>query len=126
MGCCFSWLKKTQPEKLSSQRQQHEKKQQPQRVKRAFARQLSDRNGAVAGAPAFSEFSLAELKAATDEFSSNNIISESGDKAPNVVYKGKLKNRRLIAVKKFKKNAWPDPKQFAVGHLFLARLLGYI
>lgn len=62
----------------------------------------------------FLEFSLQELKAATDNFSSKSIVSEGGEKAPNVVYRGRLQNRRLISVKKFSKLAWPDPKQFAV------------
>ncbi|GAB4838611.1 Serine/threonine-protein kinase bsk1 [Ancistrocladus abbreviatus] len=83
--------------------------------------------------PAFSEFSFADLKAATNNFSSDFIVSESGEKAPNVVYKGRLKNQRWIAVKKFTKLAWPDPKQFAeeasgVGklrHQRLANLIGY-
>lgn len=69
---------------------------------------------AAAAVPSFSEFSLTDLKAATNNFSSEFIVSESGDKAPNLVYKGRLQNRRWIAVKKFKKLAWPDPKQFAV------------
>ncbi|OMO85490.1 hypothetical protein COLO4_21594 [Corchorus olitorius] len=88
------------------------------------------------GVPDFSEFSLAELKAATNNFSSDFIVSESGEKAPNVVYKGRLQNdsnRRWIAIKKFTKLAWPDPKQFAdeawgVGklrHKRLANLIGY-
>lgn len=80
-----------------------------------------------------SEFSLAELKAATTNFSSDSIVSEGGEKAPNVVYKGRLQNGRSIAVKKFPKLAWPDPKQFAeeakgVGklrHKSLANLIGY-
>ncbi|KAL0360423.1 UNVERIFIED_CONTAM: Serine/threonine-protein kinase BSK1 [Sesamum radiatum] len=58
----------------------------------------------------FAEFSLAELKSATNNFSSDNIVSESGEKAPNVVYEGRLQNQRWIAVKKFTKMAWPDPK----------------
>lgn len=78
----------------------------------------TDSLGAAAGGvPYFLEFSLAELKAATNNFSSDFIVSESGEKAPNVVYKGRLQNdsnRRLIAIKKFAKLAWPDPKQFAV------------
>lgn len=66
-------------------------------------------------AAAFSEFSLADLRAATNNFSSDLIVSESGEKAPNAVYKGRLQSsRRWIAVKKFTKLAWPDPKQFAV------------
>ncbi|KAH0900753.1 hypothetical protein HID58_040256 [Brassica napus] len=91
--------------------------------------------GGVAGGgiPSFSEFSFSDLKAATNNFSSDNIVSESGEKAPNLVYKGRLQNRRWIAVKKFTKMAWPDPKQFAeeawgVGkfrHNRLANLIGY-
>uniref|UniRef100_A0A2P2LX16 non-specific serine/threonine protein kinase n=2 Tax=Rhizophora mucronata TaxID=61149 RepID=A0A2P2LX16_RHIMU len=85
------------------------------------------------GIPSFAEFSYSDLKAATNNFSSDNIVSESGDKAPNLVYKGRLHNRRWIAVKKFPKMAWPDPKQFAeeawgVGklrHKRLANLIGY-
>ncbi|KAI5353602.1 hypothetical protein L3X38_006496 [Prunus dulcis] len=89
--------------------------------------------GAVLG---FSEFSLADLKNATNNFSYDFIVSESGDKAPNVVYKGRLQNQNSpswIAIKKFTKLAWPDPKQFAdeawgVGklrHKRLANLIGY-
>ncbi|CAD5330006.1 unnamed protein product [Arabidopsis thaliana] len=89
--------------------------------------------GGGGGIPSFSEFSFADLKAATNNFSSDNIVSESGEKAPNLVYKGRLQNRRWIAVKKFTKMAWPEPKQFAeeawgVGklrHNRLANLIGY-
>lgn len=89
-------------------------------------------NGAGAS-PEFAEFSLEELKAATANFSSESVVSEGGEKAPNFVYKGRLQNRRLVAVKKFSKLAWPDPKQFAeeakgVGklrHKRLANLIGY-
>ncbi|KAI4995267.1 hypothetical protein ZWY2020_035170 [Hordeum vulgare] len=87
----------------------------------------------------FKEFSLAELRAATGGFAAENIVSESGDKAPNFVYRGRLQQqqgqgrRGAIAVKKFAKMAWPDPKQFAeeargVGrlrHRRLANLIGY-
>ncbi|CAD6204360.1 unnamed protein product [Miscanthus lutarioriparius] len=90
--------------------------------------------------PVFAEFSLAELHAATAGFASENIVSESGEKAPNLVYRGQLKAPRgagapprAIAVKKFAKLAWPDPKQFAeeakgVGglrHRRMASLIGY-
>jgi BR-signaling kinase len=44
-----------------------------------------------------------------------NIVSEQGEKAPNVVYKGKLDAQR-IAVKRFNRSAWPDPRQFLVFH----------
>ncbi|KAJ8534944.1 hypothetical protein K7X08_016672 [Anisodus acutangulus] len=90
-------------------------------------------NGTDGGVPAFSVFSLAELKASTNNFNSEFIVSESGEKAPNVVYKGRLQNRLWIAVKKFTKLAWPDPKQFAdeacgvgkLSHKRVANLIGY-
>ncbi|KAF8406690.1 hypothetical protein HHK36_008781 [Tetracentron sinense] len=90
-------------------------------------------SAAAGGVPPFSDFSLSDLKAATNNFSSDFIVSESGEKAPNLVYKGRLQNRGWIAVKKFTKMAWPDPKQFAdeawgVGklrHPRLANLIGY-
>ncbi|KAB5527833.1 hypothetical protein DKX38_021680 [Salix brachista] len=70
-------------------------------------------------APPFREFSLGELRAATNGFSSDLIVSESGEKAPNVVYRGKLKSNnnnnnshRLVAVKRFSRLSWPDPNQF--------------
>lgn len=64
--------------------------------------------------PAFKEYSLEQLKAATNGFSSEYIVSESGEKAPNFVYKGRLDQSRWIAVKRFPKAAWPDSKGFAV------------
>jgi BR-signaling kinase len=64
--------------------------------------------------PAFKEYGLAELRAATKGFSTDLIVSESGEKAPNVVYKGRLDGGRLIAVKRFSKQSWPDPQQFVV------------
>ncbi|KAK9690627.1 hypothetical protein RND81_09G141400 [Saponaria officinalis] len=86
------------------------------------------------GVPVFAEFSLTDLKTATNEFSTEYIVSESGEKALNHVYKGKLKNQKqCIAVKKFSNLAWPDPNQFVeeawgVGklrHERLANLIGY-
>ncbi|XP_058212906.1 serine/threonine-protein kinase BSK5-like [Rhododendron vialii] len=81
------------------------------------------------------ELSLKDLKAATNGFSTYNIVSEHGDRAPNLVYKGKLdgNNDRQIAVKRFHKTAWPDSRQFieearSVGNLRserLANLIGY-
>ena len=56
---------------------------------------------------------MAQLRAATNDFSNENIVSEGGDRAPNMVFKGRLDNR-WIAVKRFPKTAWPDPRQFAV------------
>ncbi|ONI03588.1 hypothetical protein PRUPE_6G267400 [Prunus persica] len=81
--------------------------------------------------PSFTEFSLDQLKTATCGFSSDNIVSEHGEKAPNVVYKGKLDNGRLVAVKRFNKLAWPDSRQFleearSVGTLRSERLANLI
>ncbi|KAL8059364.1 hypothetical protein ABFX02_03G082300 [Erythranthe guttata] len=121
MGC---WVSKEHPRR-SSEKDQWQQQQQHGH------RRSSSVNGASSGG--FAEFSLAELRAATNNFSSENIVSESGEKAPNVVYEGRLQNHRGIAVKKFTKMAWPDPKQFAeeakeVGklrHKRLANLIGY-
>lgn len=82
--------------------------------------------------PTFREFTIETLKMATSGFATENIVSEHGEKAPNVVYKGKLDNQRRIAVKRFNRTAWPDARQFleearAVGQLRnhrLANLLG--
>ncbi|KAK2650328.1 hypothetical protein Ddye_017817 [Dipteronia dyeriana] len=62
--------------------------------------------------PVFREFTLEQLKNATSGFAVENIVSEHGEKAPNVVYKGKLENQRRIAVKRFNRMAWPDARQF--------------
>ncbi|CAN1802567.1 Serine/threonine-protein kinase BSK1 [Linum perenne] len=127
MGCCASsFLAETHPEKDHLNKphllQSHQLVHPP-----------PPPSSAPAAAASFAEFSLSDLKAATNNFSSENIVSESGEKAPNLVYKGRLSNRRWIAVKKFTKMAWPDPKQFAeeawgVGklrHKRLANLIGY-
>ncbi|KAM6587853.1 serine/threonine-protein kinase BSK7 [Cannabis sativa] len=82
--------------------------------------------------PAFHEYTVEQLRVATSGFAAENIVSEHGEKAPNVVYKGKLENQRRIAVKRFNRSAWPDSRQFleearAVGQLRnqrLANLLG--
>lgn len=78
---------------------------------------LSAENGKRAepeAVPAFREYSLESLKAATNGFSSEYIVSESGEKAPNFVYKGRLDQNHMIAVKRFPKAAWPDSKGFTV------------
>ncbi|KAL8150264.1 hypothetical protein V2J09_020072 [Rumex salicifolius] len=137
MGCCHSSpLSETHPEKHSHQRLKSSASTATAADAAAGGVGVSDTTVAAAGesgVPAFSEFSFADLKAATNGFSSQFIVSESGEKAPNLVYKGRLKNQRWIAVKKFTKLAWPDPKQFAeeawaVGklrHQRLANLIGY-
>ncbi|KAI3939134.1 hypothetical protein MKX01_002002 [Papaver californicum] len=81
--------------------------------------------------PAFCEYTFEQLRVATSGFSVDNIVSEHGEKAPNVVYKGKLSNDRFIAVKRFHKAAWPDSRQFleeakTVGHLRNERLANLI
>ncbi|KAL1367769.1 hypothetical protein HN51_021888 [Arachis hypogaea] len=89
-----------------------------------------DRSEADNG-PAFREYTFEQLKNATSGFSVQNIVSEHGEKAPIVVYKGKLENQMRIAIKRFNRNAWPDSRQFlearSVGqlrHQRLANLLG--
>lgn len=79
--------------------------------------------------PSFSEYSLDQLRAATSGFSPDNIVSEHGEKAPNVVYRGRLEDDSWIAVKRFNKSAWPDSRQFMVSShqigLFVA-LMSYL
>ncbi|XP_077246776.1 serine/threonine-protein kinase BSK1-like [Tasmannia lanceolata] len=126
MGCCeSSCLRETHPEKENNY---HHPPNPP------FSHPPPTGSDSIStGVIAFSEFSLSHLKSATNNFSSDFIVSESGEKAPNLVYKGRLQNHRWIAVKKFTKMAWPDPKQFAeeawgVGnlrHRRLANLIGY-
>ncbi|KAG5124143.1 hypothetical protein JHK82_030880 [Glycine max] len=79
----------------------------------------------------FSEYSLDQLRVATSGFSPDNIVSEHGEKAPNVVYRGMLEDDRLVAVKRFNKSAWPDSRQFldearAVGQLRSERLANLV
>ncbi|KAL3498835.1 hypothetical protein ACH5RR_041567 [Cinchona calisaya] len=92
----------------------------------------NEENSEVTDLPAFREFTFEQLKIATSGFAVENIVSEHGEKAPNVVYRGKLENQRRIAVKRFNRIAWPDSRQFLeeariVGqlrNLKLANLLG--
>ncbi|CAD5184394.1 unnamed protein product [Musa acuminata subsp. malaccensis] len=80
----------------------------------------------------FTEYSLDELRAATDGFAPDYIVSEHGQKAPNVVYQGRLlPGDRDVAIKRFNKFAWPDARQFleearAVGQLRSDRLANLI
>uniref|UniRef100_A0A7N0U5A9 non-specific serine/threonine protein kinase n=1 Tax=Kalanchoe fedtschenkoi TaxID=63787 RepID=A0A7N0U5A9_KALFE len=87
--------------------------------------------GEASSLPGFREYSLEKLRAATSGFSRDNIVSEHGEKAPNVVYKGKLEDDVWIAVKRFNKSAWPDARQFldearVVGQLRSERLANLI
>ncbi|ONK79672.1 uncharacterized protein A4U43_C01F8860 [Asparagus officinalis] len=81
--------------------------------------------------PQFQEYSFEQLRLATSGFAAENIVSEHGEKAPNVVYKGKLDAQRKIAVKRFNRSAWPDPRQFleeakSVGQLRSNRLVNLL
>ncbi|XP_076925807.1 serine/threonine-protein kinase BSK7-like [Bidens hawaiensis] len=81
--------------------------------------------------PSLRVFSIGQLKTATSSFSVENIVSEHGDKAPNVVYKGELQNQKRVAIKRFDRSAWPDSRQFleearAVGQLRNPRLANLI
>jgi BR-signaling kinase len=146
MGCCQSSLFRRRvrenhhhhhPEKHKEKEQQPYHHQLQHRNNNNNLNQIDGEKESATVDPSsftFSEFSLADLKAATNNFSSEYIVSESGEKAPNLVYKGRLQNqKRWIAVKKFSKAAWPDPKQFVeeasgVGklrHPRLANLIGY-
>ncbi|KAK1396777.1 putative serine/threonine-protein kinase BSK3 [Heracleum sosnowskyi] len=86
----------------------------------------------LAALPSFRVYSLDELREATCGFSKENIVSEHGAKAPNVVYKGQLvDDDRWIAVKRFNRSAWPDTRQFldeakSVGMLRSERLANLI
>ncbi|KAK4748649.1 hypothetical protein SAY87_015235 [Trapa incisa] len=105
------------------------------RLSRPVAEALDGENGEegdMGTLPRFQEFTYDQIRIATSGFSVENIVSEHGEKAPNVVYKGKLDNQRWIAVKRFNKSSWPDARQFleearSVGQLQnhrLANLLG--
>eukprot|EP00850_Spirogloea_muscicola_P004378 SM000018S03743 [mRNA] locus=s18:1128770:1131524:- [translate_table: standard] len=67
--------------------------------------------------PVFRRYSMDELKKATQNFSPKHIVSSAAeghpDKAPNVVYRGRLASGRWVAVKRFQKPAWSDSKRFA-------------
>ncbi|XP_019098075.1 PREDICTED: probable serine/threonine-protein kinase At5g41260 isoform X3 [Camelina sativa] len=87
----------------------------------------------VTDVPSFREYTLEELKIATSSFALENVVSEHGETAPNVVYQGKLVTHKKIAIKRFSGTSWPDPRQFleealSVGQLRskrMANLLGY-
>ncbi|GJN01275.1 hypothetical protein PR202_ga18528 [Eleusine coracana subsp. coracana] len=104
------------------------------RFSRCFASAILviEEQGEAYDLPVFQEFSFEQLRLATSGFAAENIVSEHGEKAPNVVYKGKLDAQRRVAVKRFNRSAWPDSRQFleearSVGQLRskrLANLLG--
>lgn len=87
-----------------------------------FVTENEDRIEANNG-PVFREFSLEQLNNATSGFNVENIVSEHGEKAPNVVYKGKMENQTRIVVKRFNKSAWPDARQFLVNIIFFLLMI---
>lgn len=74
----------------------------------------NEHKGEADDVPAFREYSIEQLRIATSSFAVENIVSEHGERAPNIVFKGKLANQRRIAVKRFNRSAWPDARQFLV------------
>ncbi|KAF8069765.1 hypothetical protein N665_1137s0033, partial [Sinapis alba] len=62
--------------------------------------------------PRFAVFSLEQLRVATDGFSAGNIVSEHNERVPNIVYKGRLRGGRKIAVKRFQRLSRPDSSKF--------------
>ncbi|KAJ8485628.1 hypothetical protein OPV22_018113 [Ensete ventricosum] len=54
--------------------------------------------------------------------SMETIVSESGEKAPNVVYRGKFEGGWLVAVKRFSKQSWPDAQQFVAEAVGVGKL----
>ena len=74
----------------------------------------NEENSEVGDLPTFHQYTIDQLKNATSGFAVENIVSEHGEKAPNVVYKGKLESQMRIAVKRFNRSAWPDAQQFLV------------
>lgn len=119
MGCCeSSFLKETQRERDEVMNERPLTQRKEASTESDTATPTATVQPTNEEAPLFSEFSFLDLRAATNNFSSDNIVSESGEKAANVVYKGRLENRQWIAVKKFTKVAWPDPTQFKVTLMF--------
>nr|CAB3488732.1 unnamed protein product [Digitaria exilis] len=85
---------------------------------------VTEEQGEAYELPAFQEFTFEQLRLATSGFAVENIVSEHGEKAPNVVYKGKLDAQRRIAVKRFNRSAWSDPRQFLIDSDYCVHLTG--
>ncbi|KAF8075459.1 hypothetical protein N665_1092s0011 [Sinapis alba] len=82
-------------------------------IKSSIIKELSNKEDEEGSScPSFREFSLEQLKVATNGFSADNIVSEHNEKVPNIVYKGSLNDGRMIAVKRFQRLSWPDPSEF--------------
>uniref|UniRef100_A0A7I4CUY1 Protein kinase domain-containing protein n=1 Tax=Physcomitrium patens TaxID=3218 RepID=A0A7I4CUY1_PHYPA len=70
--------------------------------------------------PSFREYTLESLTKATNTFNIGLVVSESGEKAPNFVYEGRLD--RNIWVERFPTAAWPD----AIGFMDEASKVGLV
>lgn len=122
MGCCqSSFLKpsslhdKTTSDDLSVRRGKGSKRSN--RIRHRHRDNNEGKGWHFSNVPDFSEFSLSDLRDATNNFNNSAVVSVFSDQEANVVYQGYLqtnKDVRLIAVKKFSKSTWPDPKLFAV------------
>ncbi|KAH7669127.1 Non-specific serine/threonine protein kinase protein [Dioscorea alata] len=81
----------------------------------------------------FLQYTLAELMAATNGFSAQNMLSKGGGQFPNMVFGGLLPGPQKIVVKRFSMIAWPDAEQFRkevikagrLRHHRLVNLIGY-
>ncbi|GLU02268.1 hypothetical protein SLE2022_195230 [Rubroshorea leprosula] len=90
-------------------------------------------SGNASGQIATVNFSFGEISKATENFSPANIIGEGGF---GTVYKGKLKDGSLVAIKRAKKDSYEKSQWFEfrneiltlskIEHLNLVRLLGYL
>ncbi|XP_039164578.1 G-type lectin S-receptor-like serine/threonine-protein kinase At1g11330 isoform X2 [Eucalyptus grandis] len=103
-------------------------------VIKGFSRQLKTMvckgESLESSAPKLQTFGYATLRAATDNFSSENKIGEGGF---GPVYKGKLPKGREIAIKRLSKTSNQGPEEFknevmlavSLQHVNLVRLLGF-
>ncbi|KFK29149.1 hypothetical protein AALP_AA7G095200 [Arabis alpina] len=132
MGCCqSSFLKPSSLDEISVRRGKGGKRSNRQRHHR------DGRGWHFSTVPDVAEFSAEDLRDATNNFSVEAVVSVCSEQAPNIVYQGYLRRSdrdiRRIAVKKFSKTTWPDPKQFAaearnigkIRHIRLVNLIGY-
>ncbi|PRQ46184.1 putative protein kinase RLK-Pelle-DLSV family [Rosa chinensis] len=84
----------------------------------------------TSGSPSLQEFSFSTIKAATNTFSSENLLGEGGF---GPVYKGKLRNGQEIAVKRLSKTSTQGLEEFRnevtltarLEHVNLVRVLGF-
>ncbi|EOA30865.1 hypothetical protein CARUB_v10014007mg [Capsella rubella] len=124
-GCCFSTALENDQTPQQPQTQQGERKNDESKKEEEV------KNEGFENWP-FTEFFRSDLT--TENFSSDEIISENSEESPNVVYKGILsENLGFVAVKRFKITPYDHPDYFAedaeevgkLNHKRLVKLLGY-